>query len=74
MLVWGILICAEGMWAAIVSSTIQDLDHGGIPVLMIIWHVIQTFVLIPVFRFMEACIVFDAILFPSKTFHVVSKI
>ena len=74
MFVWGLFGCAEGMWAAIVSTTMQDLDHGGIPVTMMIWHVVQTFALTPIFRLMESCIVVDAILFPPKTFHVVSKV
>lgn len=74
MFVWGVLGCAEGMWAAIVSTVMQDFDHGEISVTVMAWHVVQAFALTPVFRLMESCIVVDAILFPPKTFHVVAKI
>ncbi|TID19143.1 glycosyltransferase family 2 protein [Venturia nashicola] len=74
MFIWGIFGCGEGMWATIVSTTMQDFDHGGISVPAMVWHVVQAFALTPIFRAMESCIVVDAILFPPKSFHVVAKV
>jgi len=38
------------------------------------WHVVLSFVLMPVFHLLECAVVLDAILFPPKAFHVVSKV
>jgi hypothetical protein len=74
LLIFGIMNCAEGLWAAIYSTVAQDADFGGIPVWKMAWHIVLSFILAPIFQVMECLIVVDAIVFPPKRFHVVSKV
>jgi hypothetical protein len=74
MLIWGAIGCAEGLWAATTSTVAQDVDAGDIPAWKMAWHVVLSFTLAPIFQSMECLVVVDALLFPPKRFHVVSKI
>jgi hypothetical protein len=64
------LHCSEGLWSAISSTIAQDYDAGDISALKMIWHVILTFFLSPVFNLMECAVVIHAIFNPPKKFYV----
>ncbi|KAF2500035.1 hypothetical protein BU16DRAFT_234999 [Lophium mytilinum] len=74
LFVWGILHCAESLWSAITSTVAQDYDAGNIPLSTMVWHVILTFFLSPIFGLMECAVIIHAIFHPPKRFHVVKKV
>jgi hypothetical protein len=72
--VWGFIRYAEMLWAAITATVAQDVDYGGIPIWKMVWHVMLSFFLIPVFKLFESLLVINAILVPPTGFHVIVKV
>jgi hypothetical protein len=56
------------------ATLMGDLDAGGVSVTTMIWHVMLAVLWTPAFLHGESLLMAYAILFPSRGFHVVTKI